>query len=195
MVCRKCSHWKCEKLSYDELLQEWHKTIGGTVTPGHLERYKRVALEQGVPLDELRIGYKYCSAGQLSRFYLMKCSSDQRPAKALSAYPRFTQNEEVDASKFRRICAVESHSLSEVKGIVFTPGLYENNSYTRVPLFGSTRPQIERTDANCSSCGNRTDRVLVVRIEKTFCCNEHYLEWWAKMYREEYLRLSQEAIC
>lgn len=48
LVCGKCSHWKCEKLSYEELLQKWHKTIGGTVTPGHLKRYKRVALEKGV---------------------------------------------------------------------------------------------------------------------------------------------------
>jgi hypothetical protein len=39
--------------------------------------------------------------------------------------------------------------------------------------------------AVCSTCGQEVKKAISIRIEKSFCCNRHYLEWWAKRYLEE----------
>ncbi len=93
-------------------------------------------------------------------------------------------------SKLLQICATQTHGTSEVMGIRFTQGLYENHTYTRVPLHGSVRPTVVTGDSRCSTCGKESRRSIRVLIEKTFCSNEHYLEWWAKRYRDECIRLN-----
>jgi hypothetical protein len=192
LVCENCSYWKCEELRYEELLAKWEGSIGGTITPGHLRRYEKEAGRQGVDLEDLRIGYKYCAKGILSRFYLMRNEKDHKAMKRMSGCSLFSQDNggmEV-TPEIMRICTVDSHGPSEAKGVKFTPGLYEDHAYRRVPLYGSVRPSIERGSAGCSVCGKETSRAIVLRIEKSFCCNKHYLEWWSKRYREEYKRLS-----
>ncbi len=190
--CQKCSNWRCEELTYEELLREWERAIGGTITPGHLSRYKKQATLRGVSVEEIQIGYKYCAASMLKRFYLRKGGSDQRATVPIKDCPQYTIGAVVETtSRLWQICTVETHGLSEAKGITFTAGLYENNTYMRIPLYGSVRPQIERVDTECSLCGQRVKRSITVKLEKTFCCNKHYLEWWMKRYKEECGRLNR----
>ncbi len=194
MDCQDCSNWKCEVLTYNELVNRWENSIGGTITPGNLRRYIKVAEKQGVELENVKIGYKYCSKGVITRFYLMRNEKDHKEMQQIAECSLFSgANNGMEAtSQLLRICAVEAHGISVASGITFAPGLYENNMYTRVPLYGSVRPTVERGGAEeCSVCGNRAKRSLSVRLEKSFCCNKHYLEWWAKRYREEYGRLNK----
>jgi hypothetical protein len=162
------------------------------VTPGILPRYKKEAARLGIDLSEVRIGYKYCAAGIITRFYVMKGTSDSKPVRSGEGCPRFSEgNLQVEhKSKLLQICTTETHGPSEVKGIRFTPGLYENDTYTRVPMYGSVRPTVETGEALCSTCGKESRRTIRIKIEKTFCSNEHYLEWWAKRYRDECRRLN-----
>ena len=90
MICESCSNWKCEKLSYKELLQKWHVAIGGHITPGYLKKYRKEAERQNIPFEDVRIGYKYCSAGILNRFYLMKRDGDYTPSKKIESCPSFS---------------------------------------------------------------------------------------------------------
>jgi hypothetical protein len=193
MVCENCANWKCGKLTYYELLDKWNDAIGGVITPGHLRRYEKEAKKKGIEFEEVEIGFKYCSKGILTRFYLMRGDNDHKAMKRMNGCPRFSEHKEglEVTPSIISICTVDSHGHSQVKGVNFTPGLYEGQ-YMRVPLYGSTRPTIERIDSECSVCGKETNRALVLKIEKSFCCNRHYLEWWAKRYREEYKRLKGE---
>lgn len=65
-----------------------------------------------------------------------------------------------------QICATEPHGPYKVKGIRFSEGLYENNTYTRVPMYGLVRPVIETGEAVCSTLARNS----VGPIEKAFCC-------------------------
>ncbi len=193
MVCDNCSYWKCEELRYEELLIKWEESVGGRATPGHLRRYKKEAGRQGVDLDDVRIGYKYCSKGILSRFYLKRNEKDNRAMKLMAGCSLFSQDNgglEV-TSEIMWICTVDSHGPSQFKGVNFTPGLYEDHAYMRIPLYGSARPTVERGNTECSVCGKEASRAIVLKLEKSFCCNRHYLEWWARRYREEYRRLEE----
>jgi hypothetical protein len=186
MVCENCANWKCGELTYYELIERWRDSIGGEITPGHLKRYEKEAKRQGVEREDVRIGYKYCSKGMFTRFYLRRSEKDNKAMKRMTDCSLFSEDNgglEV-TSEITRICTVDSHGLSRVKGVNFTPGLYEDK-YMRVPLYGSTRPTVER-EGECSTCGKVASRTIVLRLEKSFCCNRHYLEWWAKRYREEY---------
>ena len=192
MVCEKCANWKCGELTYVELIDKWTESIGGEITPGHLKRYKKEADRKRIEIDEVTIRYKYCSKGILSRFYLMRGEKDNKAMKRMAGCSQFSEDNggpEVTQS-ILRICTVDSHGPSQVKGVKFIPGLYENQ-YMRMPLYGATKPTIER-EGECSACGKVASRTIVLRLEKTFCCNKHYLEWWAKRYREEYKRLMED---
>ncbi|BHH84331.1 hypothetical protein [Desulforhopalus sp. 52FAK] len=191
MVCLKCNNWKCEELTYDEVVQCWEDSIGGIVTPGILQRYRKEATRLGKELSEVRIGYKYCAEGILTRFYVMKGASDCKPVRKGEGCLKFSGgNYQLKyKSKLLQICATETHGPSEVNGIRFTTGLYENQTYTRVPMYGSVMPTVETGISRCSICDKESRRSIKVRIEKTFCSNEHYLEWWAKKYRDECRRL------
>ncbi|MGD9576769.1 MAG: hypothetical protein AB7Y74_00805 [Syntrophorhabdus sp.] len=191
MVCQNCANWKCGELRYSELIDKWKDSIGGEITPGHLKRYEKEAKKQGVDLEDVTIGYKYCSKGILARFYLRKSEKDNKTMKRMANCSLFSEgNEGLQITPaIMRICTVDSHGPSKVKGINFTPGLYEGQ-YMRVPLYGAASPTVER-DGACSACGKVASRTIVLRLEKTFCCNKHYLKWWAKRYREEYKRLKE----
>jgi hypothetical protein len=184
-------NWKCNTFSYDELLATWNEVIGTPITPGHLRRYHKAAASSGLSLEEVRIGYKYCAAGKLSRFYLMKGAHDTRPPRAVLSCSQFTADPAGSFAAIWRICSEETHGPSEYRGIRFVPGLFEHKTYTRIPLYGSVRPRVERSAERCNTCGGQAKRVLVVELRKVFCCNEHYLAWWAKRYREEYQRLAE----
>jgi hypothetical protein len=195
MDCGDCNNWKCEELAFNELLVRWEESIGEEITPGFIQRYERVAEIQCVALEDVRIGFKYCSEGILTRFYLRKGDSDNKPVKAVENCSKFSKADKgmefISGSPIWSICTKETHGLSEVSGITFVPGLYEDNTYMRIPLYGSVRPKIVRGDAECSVCGKRAKRSLSIRVEKSFCCNKHYLQWWGKRYREEYHNLNQ----
>lgn len=191
LICHDCVNWKCNTFSYDELLATWNEVIGTPITPGHLRRYHKAAASSGLPLEEVRIGYKYCAAGKLSRFYLMKGAHDTRPPRAVLSCSQFTADPAGSFAAIWRICSEETHGPSEYRGIRFVPGLFEHKTYTRIPLYGSVRPRVERSAERCNTCGGQAKRVLVVELRKVFCCNEHYLAWWAKRYREEYQRLAE----
>jgi hypothetical protein len=189
LVCEKCSNWKCEELTYDEVVECWEKSIGGIVTPGILWRYKREAAKQGKKLSQIRIGFKYCAVGILTRFYVRRGESDCMPVRKGEGCPKYSHGnlKMKQASSLWQICATESHGQSEVNGIHFTPGLYENDTYMRIPMCGSVKPVLETGGSECSACGKKSRRSIRVRVEKkSFCCNRHYLEWWAKRYRQEY---------
>ena len=195
MICGNCSNWKCEKLSFNLLLNVWHNSIGGQISPGYLQRYQKEARIQEIPFEEVKIGFKYCSAGIFTRFYLMKRESDCKPNKVIEECSSFSaENDGLEVktlSPLWQICTCETHGVTEVQGVTFAPGLYENQTYTRIPFYEDIRPIIEQGEKECSACGKRADRSIVVRLEKTFCCNKHYLEWWAKHHRKEFRRLNK----
>ncbi len=196
MDCQKCSNWKCGPITYQEYAQRWNDTIGGIITPGILKRFTKKSITQEEPLDTVTIGYKYCAKGVLSRFYLMRTETDTKASIKLPNCPKYSEDHnsgvEVDSvSPIWKVCISETHGISEVKGVRFAPALYEQDNYMRVPLYGSVRPVVHRNDNQCSSCGKVAKRAITVRIEKTFCSNKHYLEWWGKRYREEYKRLEE----
>ena len=183
MVCRKCSHWKCEELTLEEAREIWSRSIGGMMTPGIIRRYEKRG-------TEARIGYKYCSEGILTRFYIRRGLEDRRPMKDMEGCPKFSESNNPEPSAaLWAICATESHGPSVAKGLRFTPGLYENSTYMRIPLYDSVKPTVETGDAVCSTCGKEVKKSIRILIERSFCCNKHYLEWWAKRYTEECQRL------
>ena len=194
MICEKCANWKCEKLTYSELTDQWSRSIDGEITPGYLKRYRKEAEREGVPFDDLKIGFKFCIAGVLKRFYLMKSDTDCKPSKSVSQCPLFVSETGggivLDRSPLWRICTYESHGITEVKGVTFTPGLYEG-TYTRIPCDDDYRPEIENHSKPCAVCGESGKRTIVVRFEKVFCSNRHYLEWWAEKHPKEYRRLNK----
>ena len=188
--CGKCSNWKCEELTLEEFKNLWFESIGGEVTPGISKRYEKEATRQGQDVSEVRIGFKYCSAGILTRFYIRRGPEDRKPMKKGIECPKFKEREYSEpTSRMWALCATESHGLSAVNGILFTPGLYENNTYMRIPFYDAVRPIVERREAVCSTCGQEVKKAITIRIEKSFCCNRHYLEWWAKRYLEECQKL------
>ena len=176
-------------------MRKWEDAIGGSITPGFLKRYRKEADILEISFKDVRIGFKYCSEGILTRFYLRKGESDCKAARTLDDCKKFsTVSKKLEFTRISpiwKICTEETHGPSVVSGITFVPGLYEDHTYMRVPLYGSVRPKIVRSDAECSVCGKKAKRSLSIRIEKSFCCNKHYLEWWAKRYREEYHNLGQ----
>jgi hypothetical protein len=183
LSCRKCSHWKCEELTLNVAKDIWSRCLGGQMTPGIIRRYEKRG-------TEARIGYKYCAEGILTRFYIMKGSEDRRPVKDMEGCPKFSESSYTKPSEtLWAICATETHGPSVVKGIRFTPGLYENNTYMRIPLYDSVRPTVEKGDALCSTCGKEMKKSIRILIERSFCCNKHYLEWWAQRYTEECQKL------
>ena len=157
------------------------------MTPGISKRYEK---ENAKHYHEARIGFKYCSQGMLTRFYIQKGPEDRRPMKDMAGCPKFSESSYTKPSAaLWAICATESHGPSAVKGIQFTPGLYENNTYMRIPCYDSVRPTVETGDAVCSTCGTEVKKSIRIIIERSFCCNKHYLEWWVKRYKEECQRL------
>lgn len=56
MGCDQCANWKCGELTYEELLDRWSDSIGGELTPGHLERYEKEAKRKGIELQDVEIG-------------------------------------------------------------------------------------------------------------------------------------------
>lgn len=190
MVCEKCANWKCEELTLEEFKHLWSESIGGEMTPGISRKYEKESAKQGFNINEVRIGFKYCSAGILTRFYIRRGTADHKPMSTGTSCPKFSESSysEPTASMWA-ICATESHGPSIVNGIRFTPGLYENNTYMRIPFYDSVSPVVERGDAVCSTCGKEVRKSIRILIERSFCCNKHYLEWWAKRYVEECQRL------
>ncbi len=71
-------------LTYEELVDRWENSIGGRITPGHLKRYEKKAEGLGVELESVRIGYKYCSKGVITRFYLMRNEKDHKAMKQMA---------------------------------------------------------------------------------------------------------------
>ena len=84
MVCENCTNWKCEELTYHELIERWRDSIGGGLTPGHLKRYEKEARKQGVELEDVRIGYKFCAKGMFTRFYLRRSEKDNKAMKRMT---------------------------------------------------------------------------------------------------------------
>ena len=160
------------------------------MTPGISRRYEKEATRKGQDVSEARIGFKYCSAGILTRFYIRRGAEDHKSMKKDTSCPKFSEREYSEpTTSMWALCATESHGLSEVNGIRFTPGLFENNTYMRIPFYDAVRPLVERGDAVCSTCGQEVRKAISIRIEKSFCCNRHYLEWWAKRCQEECQKL------
>ncbi len=194
MDCGDCNNWKCEELTFNELLVRLEESLDGEISLGFMQRYERVAEIQCVALEDVRIGFKYCSEGMLTRFYLRKGKNDCKAARTLEDCQKFsTVSKKLEFTRISpiwKICTEETHGPSVVSGITFVPGLYEDHTYMRVPLYGSVMPKIVRGDAECSVCGKRAKRSLSILGEKSFCCNKHYLQWWANRYREEYHNLA-----
>lgn len=196
MDCQHCTNWKCEELTYQELSTKWLETIGGAISPGILKRYKKLASVIDESLDSVRIGYKYCSEGQLTRFYVKRSQHDFKAGKLVNNCPKYSSEHNNglylnESSPIWRHCISESHGLTEFGGITFAPGLYEGR-YMRVPLYGPYRPIVANGYHECSVCGKLIHRAITVRLEVTFCSNKHYLEWWGQRYREEYQQLNNQ---
>ncbi len=195
MICENCSNWKCEKLTYDEVLTVWQEHIGDEITPGYKKRYAKMAQLQGTPFEEVSIGFKYCSAGIFNRLYLMKNDRACKPNRFIKECPSFrSENEGLEIKKCSplwKLCIRDSHGVTEENGMSFGPGLYEIKTYMRIPFYEGLKPQIEKGNVSCSVCGEEAQRSIVIRLEKFFCCNKHYLECWARRHREEYRRLNK----
>ena len=77
-------------MTYNELLVRWEESIGGEITPGFMQRYERASERQGVALEDVRIGFKFCSEGMLTRFYVRKGESDCKAARTLKDCKKFS---------------------------------------------------------------------------------------------------------
>jgi hypothetical protein len=78
-------------------------------------------------------------------------------------------------------CSIECHGPSEVRDIRFTHGLFEDNTYMRIH---SVMPTVEKGESVCCVCAKESNSSSRIEKEKSFCCNRHYLEWWARRYLE-----------
>jgi len=140
MECQECIHWKCQSLSYAELVENWGLAIGGEVTPGHKKRFSREVINRGQSFDDVRLRYKYCSKGILTRFYIMKSDKDTKGTVRIKNCQEYRIGTEDDVdlnipSPLWTACTMESHGPSMVRGVPFTTGLYEKGIYFRVPMF------------------------------------------------------------
>jgi len=181
MGCQECRSWKCQSLSYAELVEEWGLAIGGDATPGHKKRFTKEAGNRGIPFDNIRLRYKYCSKGILTRFYIGKSDEDTKDVVPMRNCREFNSEDEgsidIDMpSPLWTACTIESHGPSKHRGIPFTTGLYEKGIYFRVPMCGSVRPMIR-------------NKKLTVTL--SFDSNEKYLRWWGKLYPQSFQRLNQ----
>ena len=194
MVCESCSNWKCEDLTYEQVVEAWGVVAGDKITPGVLKRYEKKAEAEEVSLETVKIGYKYCSKGVLTRLYLRKSDTDCKPVKDVKDCRHFSSHQssiEVNQTDtIWSICVSDYQGLTKVKGISFVSGLYEEGCYMRIPLYGSTKPQVVKQLSTCSTCGKETNKAIHLKVDKTFCCNKHYVEWWAQRYREEFRKLN-----
>ncbi len=195
--CAGCAYWRSFSLTYDELALKWDTFIGGGITPGHKKRYQRAQAKQRVSFSEVILHYKTCAQGQLNRFYVMKDPKDLKPMIPMKNCSAFAKIGKVESSKpftipspFWITCSMESHGVTRVKGCDFTPGLYENSIYFRVPVHNDVKPQVVK-DGTCSVCGEAVERGLEVREVQTFCCNEHYLRWWQERHPELFRSLNK----
>ena len=125
----------------------------------------------------------------------MRNEGDCKPNHNLKECPSYSSgNNGLEVKKFSplwQLCINDSHGVSEVGGVNFAPGLYEDKNYMRIPYYEEFKPVIVKGQAECSVCAEETGRSIVIRLEKSFCCNKHYLEWWARRHREEYRRLNK----
>lgn len=181
MVCEECCHWKCGKITYAELVERWDRSIGGIITPGHERRFLKESIAKKVPFEEAVLGYKYCSKGILTRFYVQKNEKDTKAMISRSKCSAFQSTEEGSVtikipSPLWTTCTVESHGPSKVKGIPFTTGLYERGIYFRVPMCGPVRPVVK-------------NKKLTVTL--SFDSNEEYLKWWGKLYPRSFEKLNR----
>ncbi len=180
MQCQKCSNWKCESMSYAELEENWELAIGGIVTPGHRRRFKKETVNRGLAFEDVRLSYKYCSKGILTRFYIMKSDKDTKGTVPIKNCREYRIGSEADVSvevpsPLWTACTIESHGPSRVKGISFTPGLYERGIYFRVPMCGEIKPKVSKQK---------------MTVTLSFDSNEEYLRWWGRLYPEEFRKLN-----
>lgn len=155
--CDTCGGWAVADFTFSELCAKWHELIGGKITEGYERRYQREGERLGVPWEELRLPFKYCTRGRLTRFYIVKGPADTRSKKSIRGCPHYFLRG-VDTSEFPvpsplwTVCHTESHGPTTLKGQQFVPGLCENRVYFRLPTHGKVEP--ERVEAgNCDVCG------------------------------------------
>lgn len=193
--CALCSCWKISDLLYQELQDLWIKLIGGPITPGYLNRYLKRSGELGIPVEEVKLPFKYCAKGKFTRFYFVKSPTDTKPVKEMAGCPSFTSEQNggeeiMIPSPFWSLCQQESHGQSSVEGQSFYPGLVENFHYSRIPAHGKNKPLLV-DGGTCSICGREFSTGIMVKEITTFCCNKHYLEWWKVKHPEMYAKLNR----
>lgn len=80
MSCKNCLNLKISKLTYHELVKKWAELYSPTeITPGYRNRATREALRRNISIEEASFRYVYCSAGVLSRFYVVRGTAAIRP--------------------------------------------------------------------------------------------------------------------
>jgi len=194
--CTSCSAWAAGEFTYEELCRRWHVLVGGRITPGYANRYRKEGERRSLPWEEVILPFKYCAKGMLTRFYIVKGPDDTRPKKIVRNCPEYSINganivEFPVPSPLWTICQQEPHGKKTIKGQLFLPGLCENYTYFRIPAHGRVEPEII-DGGTCDICGRDFSRGLVVREITYFCCNKHYLQWWRELHPDEYLRFNKQ---
>ncbi len=194
MQCDECSCWTVSEFTYEELHHKWNDLIGAGITPGYKKRYEKKSAKLGVPVDDVRLSFKYCLKGKLNRFYIVKHPRDIRACKNITDCSGFTTaavgvKEFPVPSPLWTICMRETHGQSRVNGHTFYPGLHEK-CYSRIPAHGAIRPLLI-DNGRCDICGDDFTRGIMLTEVTHFCCNKHYLQWWKDRHPGLYEKLNR----
>ncbi|MBU0968813.1 MAG: hypothetical protein KKA54_20835 [Proteobacteria bacterium] len=187
MQCKSCVHWVVEGLTYSQLRDRWDEVVSAEITAGHKRRFEKESKRTGVPFDQVVLSYKYCAAGRMNKFYIAKSIDDTKPVRLETNCPFFSTStdsirEFPVPSPLWTYCATEVYRPPVLRGLEFVQGLYERGCF-KVPAHGKIQPQIIAATL-CSVCGKSSDKGIEVREVKQFCCNRHYLQWWAEQHPE-----------
>ena len=73
MCCENCFNLKIKSFSYPELVKKWEDLYTpNSITEGYERKYRKEAEKQQTPFDKTKMRFVFCSAGILSRFYLVR---------------------------------------------------------------------------------------------------------------------------
>jgi hypothetical protein len=80
MACKNCLNFKIRRLNYSELVKKWDELYyPNGITPGHKNKMLKESKRINATFEEISFRYIYCSAGVLTRFYIVRGSGVVRP--------------------------------------------------------------------------------------------------------------------
>ena len=84
MSCENCLNMKIKCLNYKELRRKWDEIYApAAITEGYGTRMLREAMRRGIPFEDTKLKYVYCTRGILSRFYIIRGRRTIKPKAGL----------------------------------------------------------------------------------------------------------------